>query len=170
MTQKVAFLDRDGTLIENIPYINVPNQVRVLPGVIDGLKKLIAFEFHLVVVSNQSGIKRNLVTREQFNAVDSKFRELFSDAGINFHKIIYCFHLPQDNCLCRKPSNRVYMEIERELNGKINAIMIGDSKVDAEFAVTSNIPFYAVENIEGFTKHRNFLDAVEHAIRGQHHV
>ncbi len=83
MTSNVAFfLDRDGTLIHDTHYPRDPDGVRLLPGVADTLRRLREAGFMTIVVSNQSGIGRGIVTKEQADSVHARFVAELAAAGI----------------------------------------------------------------------------------------
>ncbi len=85
-----VFLDRDGTIIEDVSYINDPADVKFLDGAIAGLKLLSDAGFALIVVSNQSGLARGLITEEQFQAVHQRFIDLLVENDIILTDCLYC--------------------------------------------------------------------------------
>jgi len=109
-----VFLDRDGTLCEDPGYLHDPALVRLLPGVADGLGRLAAAGWPLVVVSNQSGIARGLYAAAAFEAVNRRLEEL---AGIRFAGAYFCPHHPDltGPCECRKPALRLFRDAARDL-------------------------------------------------------
>lgn len=96
---ELVLLDRDGTLVEDVPYNGDPTQVRPLPGVREALDRLREQGVRLAVVTNQSGIGRGLLTAEQVDAVDARVAELLGP----FEAIYRCPHTSLDGCTCRKP-------------------------------------------------------------------
>ena len=72
---RALFLDRDGTLIENIPYLSDPDAVSVIPGATDTIDAFRAAGFAIVIVTNQSGVARGLISPEQYRAVDAAVLE-----------------------------------------------------------------------------------------------
>ena len=72
---RALFLDRDGTMIENIPYISDPDAVSLIPGVVDTIGAFRAAGFAVVVVTNQSGVARGLLSPDQYRAVDARMLE-----------------------------------------------------------------------------------------------
>ena len=92
-------LDRDGTLVEDVPYNSDPELVRPMPGARAALARLRAASVPTAVVSNQSGIGRGLVTRAQVEAVNRRVEELLGPLG----PWLLCPHRPDDRCRCRKP-------------------------------------------------------------------
>src|SRR5215210_2961714 len=99
----MLFLDRDGTLMEDVGYPNDPAAVRLLPGAADAVRELVGFGYVPAVVSNQSGLARGLITPDQADAVHRRFVELFEEASGVRLPAYYCPHGPDDGCDCRKP-------------------------------------------------------------------
>lgn len=130
---KIAFLDRDGTLIFeplDTKKIDSLDRLKILPGVVQGLKMLIANDYKLVLVSNQDG--------SGFEIPQEKFLEILRDEGIEFYKIFICPHLSDANCLCRKPKIGLVEEFIKSENIDFEkSFMLGDRDTDLEFA--SNI-------------------------------
>ena len=107
---RAVFLDRDGTLIYNVHYCRDPEQVRLLPGVAEGLGWLQEAGYRLIVITNQSGVARGYVTERQLGRVNGRLRRLLAAEGILITAIYYCPHHPEGTCspyagpcLCRKP-------------------------------------------------------------------
>lgn len=105
MSDRAVFLDRDGTLIEDPGYLNDPALVRLRPGVGSALARLKEAGFRLIVVTNQSGIARGLISAEQYRAVADRMAELLAAAGGGVDAQYHCPHLPalSGPCECRKP-------------------------------------------------------------------
>lgn len=110
--RRAAFLDRDGTLNEDAHYLRDPDTVRLLPGVVDALRRLAAAGFALVVVTNQSGIARGLITPAQYDAVRARLDALLAEAGITLTATYHCPHHPEvgGECACRKPGTALHRE------------------------------------------------------------
>ena len=107
-----VFLDRDGTIIEDTGYLRDPAEVRLLPGAALAIGRLNQTDLFVVVVTNQSGIARGLLTLQQYQATESRLDELLGleCAGLDGH--YYCPHLPELNgpCECRKPGTLLYRQ------------------------------------------------------------
>jgi len=103
MMRRAIFCDRDGTLIRDVGYPRDPADVELLPGAATALAQAAARGFALVVVSNQSGVGRGIVSPDQFAAVDRRFRQTFAESGVTLDGVFYCLHAPDDGCACRKP-------------------------------------------------------------------
>ncbi|HEX8109737.1 MAG TPA: HAD-IIIA family hydrolase, partial [Kofleriaceae bacterium] len=112
--RRALFVDRDGTLIVDVGYPRDPAQVEPLPGALDALRALQA-HFALVIVSNQSGIGRGLITQAEARAVHARVVERFGQAGVAFAGAYYCPHDPGAACVCRKPAPGLLLDAAREL-------------------------------------------------------
>lgn len=129
------FLDRDGTIIEDPGYISRPDQVALLPQAAEGLSRLAAEGWPLVIVSNQSGIARGHHTAEDFSAVNQRMMELLSPRGVTFRGAYYCPHHPDVTgpCACRKPGTELFERAARDWGLDVSACwFVGDRVRDAE--------------------------------------
>lgn len=106
----IVFLDRDGTLIEEVGYLSDPGRVREIPGAAEGLARLSRAGYYLAVVSNQAGLAKGKFGEREFEAVDRAFLERFRSRGVRFDAVEYCPHHPEGvverfraSCACRKP-------------------------------------------------------------------
>lgn len=133
---KYIILDRDGTLIEERNYLHDPDQVSLLPGVIDGLKKLASAGYKFIVLTNQSGIGRGYFTESDMFSVNERLSSILSSEGIEITRFYYCPHKPEDGCRCRKPKPGMVYDACSELGLTIEDIdcVIGDKKSDVELA------------------------------------
>lgn len=121
MTQRAIFLDKDGTLIENVPYNVDPAQIRLAPGAADGLVRLRAAGFRLFVISNQSGVARGFFGEGALQPVADQIHALLSEIGVELDGFFYCPHHPEGvvrqyaiTCTCRKPEPGMIMSAARE--------------------------------------------------------
>lgn len=127
---RAVFLDRDGTLIVDAAYPKDPAQVQLMPFVIEALLEL-QQRFLLVIISNQSGIGRGLITREQAQAVHDRVMQVFWSAGVRFAEAYYCPHAPEDGCPCRKPAPGLIVTAAQALDIDVaRSVMIGDKSSD----------------------------------------
>jgi D-glycero-D-manno-heptose 1,7-bisphosphate phosphatase len=131
MLQPAIFLDRDGTLMEEVHYCNDPARVRLLPGVKDALPRLKAAGFRLVIVSNQSGIGTGRITPEQYAAVHARLLEL-TGAGI-IDAAYFCPDPADAPTHRRKPAPGMLMEARDDLGLDLaRSWMIGDKTIDVQ--------------------------------------
>lgn len=105
-----VFLDRDGTLIEDPGYLADPDGVRLLPGVAPAVARLNRAGLIVVVVTNQSGIARGLLTEAQYLAIERRVDELLAAEGARIDAHFHCPHHPDVSgaCDCRKPGLLLY--------------------------------------------------------------
>ncbi len=135
---KAVFLDRDGTLNEDPGYIGNPNSVKLFPGVPDALKILSKdLNYKLIVVSNQSGIARGILTHRDVKLVNDKINSLLENFGVRIDKFFYCPSHPdfnsEEECKCRKPSPKMIFDAEEEFQVDLSkSFLIGDAKTDIE--------------------------------------
>lgn len=126
-----VLLDRDGTLILDVPYNGDPDRVEALPRARDALDRLRAAGFALAVVSNQSGVARGLITSEQVTAVNRRIEELLGPLG----PFAVCPHGPGDGCDCRKPAPGLVLEAAAALGvAPERCAVVGDIGADVEAA------------------------------------
>ena len=109
---KAVFLDRDGTIIEDAEYLHDPGRVRLIPGAADAIRGLKAKGYAIVVVTNQSGIARGLLTLDDYQATERRLDELLAGEGGRVDGHYYCPHLPELSgpCECRKPGTLLYRQ------------------------------------------------------------
>jgi len=164
---KAVFMDRDGTLIENVEYPKDPDKVRLLPGVIEGLGKLHKNRYALIIVTNQPGIGLGYNTLEDFYKVDRTFRKMLHSKGVMIDRVYYCPHNLKDNCDCRKPNPYFAQRAQKELGTRIeDSYMIGDNASDTEFGKNAGMKTILVskDSYHGPMPDyvaKNFSDAVE---------
>jgi D-glycero-D-manno-heptose 1,7-bisphosphate phosphatase len=135
MSRGAVFLDRDGTIIADIGYPRDPALVRLLPGAAEGLGRLAAAGWPLVVVSNQSGIARGLLTEADYRAVMDRTAALLSGAGAPFLADYQCPHHPDltGPCECRKPGTLLFRRAAADHDLDLSASwFVGDRWRDVE--------------------------------------
>jgi histidinol-phosphate phosphatase family protein len=131
---RAVLFDRDGTLVKDVPYNGDPDRVELMPGAREAVNALRAAGLRLAVVSNQSGVARGLLTREQVAAVNARIDAL---AG-TFDAWCICPHGPDDGCGCRKPSPGLVLEASAKLGvSPQSCVVIGDIGADVEAAAAA---------------------------------
>lgn len=133
MNKKTIFLDRDGTLIVDKDYLNDPNLVEFLPNAIAGLKKLKELGYIFIVVTNQSGIFRGLVTEEQMHAIHQRMDIELAKHNLEIAAYYFSPEGPDSKSLMRKPNSGMIEQaiIEHGVDRQ-NSWMIGDKMSDVE--------------------------------------
>ena len=137
MTQKILFIDRDGTLIEE-PHdnqVDALDKVRLVRGVIPALLELANHGYRFVMVSNQDGLGTESFPLEQFEACHQHVVALFESQGITFEETFICPHFDGDGCECRKPRAGLLTRfLARNHLDTSRSAVIGDRKTDLELA------------------------------------
>jgi len=131
--RRFALLDRDGTVIHERHYLADPADVELLPGAARGLRQLRRLGFNLVLVTNQSGIARGYFDRPQLERIHARLIDLLAAKGVALRGIYICPHLPEANCMCRKPRPGLALQAaaEHEFN-PAHAIVVGDKPCDVD--------------------------------------
>ena len=135
MPSKAVFLDRDGTLNKDPGYIGNPDDVKLLPGTGKGLFNLKKSGYLLVVISNQSGIARGLISETDVINVNIRINELLNEFNVQIDAFYFCPAHPdfssEEECKCRKPSPELVFLAVKEHNIDISqSFFIGDSVSD----------------------------------------
>ena len=138
--RRAAFLDRDGTLIEEVHYLATPSQVRVLPGVPKALVRLREMGFLAVVVTNQSAIARGMLSETGLREIHAEMGRQLGEQGNAVDSIYYCPHHPdigdppyRCNCDCRKPKPGLLSRAAEDLGIDLSrSFIIGDKLSDLE--------------------------------------
>jgi histidinol-phosphate phosphatase family protein len=122
-TVDAVFFDRDGTLIDDVPYNGNPDLVRPRPGARGALDRLRRRGIPVALVSNQSGVGTGRITVEQMHAVNSRTAELLGP----FAAVVVCTHAPDDGCPCRKPAPGMLLQAASQLSvDPRRCVMVGD--------------------------------------------
>ncbi|MBW4582121.1 MAG: HAD family hydrolase [Tildeniella nuda ZEHNDER 1965/U140] len=110
MKNRAVFLDKDGTLIEDVPYNVDPQRIRLTVGAGDGLRQVQQLGYQLIVISNQSGVARGYFPESALTAVEARLQELLEPFDVLLDGFYYCPHHPDGTvmeyaiaCHCRKP-------------------------------------------------------------------
>jgi D-glycero-D-manno-heptose 1,7-bisphosphate phosphatase len=140
MTNQAVFLDKDGTLIEDVPYNVDPQQMRLTPGAGVGLQQLQQLGYQLIVISNQSGVARGYFAESALAAVATRLQQLLAPFNVSLAGFYYCPHHPDGTadryaiaCDCRKPAPGLIGQAAREHGLDLNhSWLIGDILNDVE--------------------------------------
>ena len=138
--RRAVFLDKDGTLVEDVPYNVDPDRILLTPRAGAGLGMLHRAGFRLVVITNQSGVARGMFSEEALGAVERELRRLLIREGVPLAGFYYCPHHPESfdrrfavACSCRKPQPGLLRQAAADLGIDLAASwMIGDILDDME--------------------------------------
>ena len=139
MPEKILFIDRDGTLIEEPPdcQVDALNKVRLVRGVVPALARLADAGYRFVMVTNQDGLGTDSFPERAFRECQDFIVSLFESQGIRFERIFVCPHLPDEGCDCRKPRTGLLARYLTETNiDRENSAVIGDRESDMQMADT----------------------------------
>ena len=130
---KAVFLDKDGTLVEDIPYNVDPALIQISKNSFEGLRLLQERDYKIIVVSNQSGLARGLFTQKNLDDVIKKVSAVLKGQGVLINGFYFCPHDRPDNCDCRKPKPGMLLKaaIDHDID-LVNSWMVGDILDDVE--------------------------------------
>ncbi len=139
--RRAVFIDRDGTLIEDTGFVRDAAKVEaLLPGASAAIRRLNEAGLAVVVITNQSGIARGLLTRQDFEAVQERLVELLGSEGAQLDATYMCPHHPDVDgpCLCRKPGSALFRQAADEMSLDLSrSFYVGDRWRDV--AVTAEV-------------------------------
>lgn len=130
---KAVFLDRDGTINKDKRYVFQIEDLEILPGAVNGLKKLQALGYKLIVVTGQSGIARGYYTLQDAEKFDEELSRYLKGWGIIIEKFYRCPHHPDftGECDCRKPKTGLVTEAAKEFDVDLRqSLFVGDKDSD----------------------------------------
>ena len=138
--RKTFFLDRDGTINEEIGFLHEVEKVKILEGVAEGIKRAREKGYLIIVISNQSGIGRGYFREEDVKKVNERINEILSKEGAEVDAFYYCPHSPEENCSCRKPKPGLFLKAIKDWDIDIfSSINVGDSLRDIEAGIRAGV-------------------------------
>ncbi len=151
---KAVFLDKDGTLIEDVPYNVNPALIRLTPGAEMGLRLLHQAGYQLIVISNQSGVARGYFPEAALTGVEARLQQLLGDFGVPLTGFYYCPHHPQGqvaayaiDCTCRKPEPGLILQAAQEHGIELSqSWFIGDILNDMEAGMRAGCRTILLDN------------------------
>jgi len=155
MLSKAVFLDRDGTLNYDPGYLGNPNDLELFSdtgNVLAALKN--KFQFKLIVISNQAGIARGIITEEQVISVNNELNKKLSEFNVQIDAFYYCpFHpdfSSEVDCACRKPSPKMILDASADFNIDLSrSYFIGDSVSDILAGIDAGVKTVLVKTGNG---------------------
>lgn len=159
---KVAFLDRDGTIIKDYPDEEwaTKSTPEFFPKSIASLKAIQTKGYEIIIITNQYLINDGIITEQQYQRFNKKFIQKLEQEGVNIKAVFYCPHNDGDNCNCKKPKPglilqalKKYPEIELD-----KSFFVGDSEVDIGIASYFDLPIYVIQRESLYSKSRRIED------------
>lgn len=147
---KVAFIDRDGTIVEEPPDEQVDSleKIRFMRGVIPALLELQRAGFALVMVTNQNGMGRPQFPEPAFRIAHEFILHTLDSQGVRFAAVCICPHRPEDHCACRKPKLGMLTDfLARNNLDRPVSVMIGDRDTDMQFAANLGVAGHRVSQL-----------------------
>ncbi len=145
MLNAAVFLDRDGTLNEDPGYLGNPDEVQLFPGTGEALSLLKNnLKLKLIVISNQSGIARGIITKEMVESVNKKINELLENYDAEIDAFYYCPAHPDfssvEECSCRKPSPELVFKAAKDFNIDLSrSFFVGDMITDIQCGINAGL-------------------------------
>ena len=147
MKRPAVFIDRDGTISEEVGYINHPSRFRLFPYAASAIKLLNERGWLAVIVTNQAGVARGYFSETMIQTVHDNLQQSLRDGGARVDAIYYCAHHPsvgdppyRQDCDCRKPKPGLVNRAARDLNIALEqSWMVGDRYSDIELARNAGV-------------------------------
>jgi len=138
MRNHAIFLDRDGTINEEVHHLSHVDQLQLLPSVGEAIKQLNAASFKVVVITNQSVVARGIISQEELGDIHKTMKKQLKSQGAHVDAVYFCPHHPTAGvgafgitCDCRKPQPGMLLQASADLNITLeNSFMIGDTYND----------------------------------------
>ncbi|MDB4920741.1 HAD family hydrolase [Mucilaginibacter sp.] len=152
--RRAVFIDKDGTLITDLPYNADPEKIAFSPNCLIGLQQLQRQGYRLVIITNQSGIAMGYFSAQALIAVEARIKTMLAAAGIRLDGFYFCPHHPKGTdplyatvCNCRKPQPGLLLKAARELGIDLaESWMIGDILNDVEAGNRAGCKSILIEN------------------------
>jgi D-glycero-D-manno-heptose 1,7-bisphosphate phosphatase len=140
MSQPAVFLDRDGTINEQMGYINHLSRFKLLDRAVAAIRRLNAAGVKVVVVTNQSGAARGYFPASLVDEVHEHLKQLLAAGGAHLDGIYTCLHGPADGCACRKPQPTLIEQAARDLDLDLSrSYLVGDRYSDIQTAANAGV-------------------------------
>jgi histidinol-phosphate phosphatase family protein len=161
MKQRVIFLDRDGVINRRLEgdYVKSYEEFEFLPGVVDAIRKINTKGFKVIIITNQSGIGRGIMTEEDLYRVHEQMLAELKKYNASIDAIYFCPHSPDEGCECRKPKDGLFKQALKDFDIDMsNSWMIGDELKDIEAGKKAGCKTYLLE------KGKSLLDIIDEII------
>lgn len=164
MKKRAVFLDRDGTVCEEVNYLSRAEDLRLFPFAVEAVKLLNENKFLVILITNQSGIARKFFDENDLREIHQKLQDELTKSDAKLDAIYFCPHISADNCGCRKPKtgliNQALKDFEIDLQ---NSWMIGDKAIDVQTGFNAGtktalvLTGYGKKEIEILEKEQDFI-------------
>ncbi len=174
---KYIILDRDGVInIDSSNYIKSSDEWNAIPKSLEAIKKLTEHEYQIIIISNQSGLGRGIISYSDFIQINLKMLRQINRIGGSILAVLYCPNVPTDESINRKPGTGMFIDIARRLNISLKeCYSIGDSPRDIEASLLSKCKPLGLRTGNGRDIENNFKydipmfndlnDAVDYVIK-----
>jgi D-glycero-D-manno-heptose 1,7-bisphosphate phosphatase len=148
---KLIILDRDGTInVDRKDFVKTADEWQALPGALESIARLNQAGWHIMVVSNQSGLGRGHFDMSALNAMHDKLHSSLAQVGGKIDAIFFCPHTPDDNCNCRKPLPGMFLDIMERTGADASLVhAVGDSLRDLQAADAAGCQVHLVKTGNG---------------------
>tara|TARA_B100001250_G_scaffold370770_1_gene355145 strand:+ start:1689 stop:2684 length:996 start_codon:yes stop_codon:yes gene_type:complete len=144
---KAIFLDRDGTINEDVGYLNNLEDINISQETLDGLEKISKLDYLNIIVTNQSGVERGYLTKETLNEINRKIKEIIEQQNGRIDHIYFDTSTPENPSKNRKPKNGMVVMATEEYNLSLkNSWVIGDRDTDIELGKMCNMKSVLIRN------------------------
>jgi len=150
--KKALFLDRDGTINEEVGFLHEVEKIRILEGAAEVIKKARQKGYLIIVISNQSGVGRGYFGIQEVEKVNQGIKSILGKEGAGIDAFYFCPHSPDDNCSCRKPSPGLFLKAAKEWDIDLSSsLCVGDRVRDVEAGIRAGIKqgFLLLGDMEG---------------------
>jgi histidinol-phosphate phosphatase family protein len=133
MSNKAVFLDRDGTINEEVNYLSKIEQLNILANSASAIKILNENDYKVIVITNQSGVSRGYFSKEALEGINEHLKNELANEGAQIDAMYYCPHHPDEGCDCRKPRPGMIEEARSKFDLDLpSSFIVGDTLNDLE--------------------------------------
>lgn len=130
--RRFVLLDRDGTINDEVGHLSHADELRLIPGSADAIRRLRALGLGVVVVTNQANVGRGVLSPADLERIHARLRAMLAAEGTEVDAILHCPHAPEDGCGCRKPGPGMALDAATRFGfDPADAFVIGDHAGDA---------------------------------------
>ncbi|KPL19719.1 MAG: hypothetical protein AMJ92_01905 [candidate division Zixibacteria bacterium SM23_81] len=133
MSHIAVFLDRDGTINQEVHYLHRAEQLKLLTGAGQAIRRLNQLGLKVVLATNQSGVARGYLTEEELDRIHKLLKEMLAEHGAHLDAVYYCPEMPDSGSACRKPEIGMMEQAAQDLDIDLRrSYMVGDMAIDME--------------------------------------